>query len=137
MGEPDDINSLFDSIVLSEDRLVSEGYEKGYRAGQQEGSKEGERLGRDRGGKVGTEIGFYLGFVEEWRVIYKADNVADKRKEKVLLALEKLEKEARAFPQVNSKEELAERLDKVRAKFKLLCSLLKVNSDFSSSSNTW
>jgi len=137
MGELDDINSLFDSIVLSEDRLVSEGYERGYRAGQKEGSKEGERLGRERGGKIGTEIGFYLGFVEVWREIYREEDVGERRKEKVLLALQKLEKEAITFPRVNSKEELAERLDQVRAKFRLLCSLLKVNSDFSSSSNTW
>ena len=28
------INSLFDSILLSEDKLVSEGYEKGTRPGR-------------------------------------------------------------------------------------------------------
>ena len=35
MGGDQVIKSLFDSIV-SEDRLVSEGYEKGYKAGQKE-----------------------------------------------------------------------------------------------------
>ena len=50
----EDINSLFDCIALSEDRLVGEGYEKWYR----EGLKEGERLWRLRGGKIGAEIGF-------------------------------------------------------------------------------
>ena len=136
MGDSQDINSLFDCIVLSEDRLVSEGYEKGYKAGQKEGNKEGERLGRERGVKIGAEIGFYLGFVEQWREVYKEGTV-DKRKEKVLVAFNKLEEVANNFPQVNSKEELGERLDTVRAKFKLVCSLLKVNSEFSNNSSSW
>jgi len=136
MGDNQDINSLFDCIVLSEDRLVSEGYEKGYKAGQKEGNKEGERLGRERGVKIGAEIGFYLGFVEQWREVYKEGTV-DKRKEKVLVAFNKLEEVANNFPQVNSKEELGERLDTVRAKFKLVCSLLKVNSEFSNNSSSW
>jgi len=137
MGDLDDINSLFDSIVLSEDRLVCEGYNRGYKAGKQEGSKEGERLGREKGGKIGAEIGFYLGFVEQWREVYSGDGVEDKRKERIVLALEKLDKEAKNFPQINSKEELVDKLDKIRAKFKLLCSLLKVNSDFSKSLKAW
>jgi len=127
---------LFDCIVLSEDRLVGEGYEKGYREGLKKGNKEGERLGRQRGGKIGAEIGFYLGFVEQWKEVYKG-NSGNKRTERVVVALNKLEELATNFPQENSKEELGERLDTVRAKFKLFCSLLKINSEFSLNSSSW
>jgi len=137
MDDKQDINFLFDSIVFSENTLVREGYNRGYIAGQKEGSKEGSRLGTEQGGKIGSEIGFYLGFVEQWKELYEEEKVVDKRREKVLLALEKLELVANNFPQINSKEELGNKLEEVRAKFKLLCSLLKINSDFSHSSNTW
>ena len=132
----EDINSLFDCIVLSEDRLVEEGYEKGYKAGLKEGNREGERLGRQRGGKIGAEIGFYLGFVEQWKEVYQG-NSGKKGTERVVVALNKLEEVANNFPQVNSKEELGERLDLVRAKFKLVCSLLKINSEFSLNPSSW
>ena len=131
-----DINHLFDSIVLSEDKWVGEGYLEGYRAGEREGSREGERLGRQRGHKIGVEIGFYLGFVEQWRQVYKGE-VGDKRKERVIVALDRLGDLAGCFPQVNSKEELGDRLETVRAKFKLVCSLLKINSEFGISSSNW
>jgi len=131
-----DINSLFDGIVLSEDKLVEEGYKEGYQAGQKEGYSEGERLGRQKGGKVGTEIGFYLGFVEQWRQLLKAE-ILDKRTEKVLVTLDKLEQVALNFPQENTKEELGDKLEVVRAKFKLVCSLLKINSEFGTNSSSW
>jgi len=137
MGDIQDINFLFDSIVLSENKLVREGYQRGYSAGQKEGSKEGARLGTEKGGKIGSEIGFYLGFVEQWKELYEEEKVVDKRREKVVQALEKLELLANNFPRVNSKEELGSKLEEVRAKFKLLCSLVKINSDFSNSSSSW
>jgi len=131
-----DINDLFDSIVLSEDRIVCESYETGYKAGESEGFSEGLRLGSERGKKIGSEIGFYLGFVEQWRKFYLTESGDQHRREKVLSALNKLEKAAVDFPHFNSREELSVKLDSIRSKFKLVCSLLKINSVFGDS-NTW
>lgn len=132
MVDAEDINSAFDSILLGEDRLCELGFEEGYRAGAKEGRVEGERLGRQRGQQIGKEIGFYLGFAAEWTEVYQ-NKTTDKKTTKVLAVLQKLTEIAEAFPLENSKEEdFSSRLDLVRAKFKLLCSLLKISSDYSS-----
>ena len=137
MADGEDINSAFDSIVLSEDRVVSAGWEEGYRAGSREGGREGASLGRQRGDKVGQEIGFYLGFGEEWSEAYR-DRPSDKKTDKISVALKKLLELVEAFPEENSKEDdFAVKLDQIRAKFKVLCSLLKINSEYGPTAASW
>ena len=92
--------------------------------------------GRGCGGRGEGRLDFYLGFVEQWKEVYQG-NSGNKRTERVVVALNKLEEVANNFPQLNSKEELGERLDIVRAKFKLVCSLLKINSEFSLNPSSW
>ena len=129
-----DINEIFDGIALSEDNLVKEGYSKGYGAGEREGIEEGENLGREKGWEIGAEIGFYLGFVRELK-LKNTENTGDsKRSQRISEAARKLEEAAKSFPLVNCKEDLTAHLDSVRSRFKLLCSLLKISSDFESSS---
>ena len=59
-----DINDAFDTIILSENRLVEQGYEEGFVAGSREGEEEGYRLGAQKGSEIGQEVGFYIGFTE-------------------------------------------------------------------------
>ena len=95
-----------------------------------------ERLGRQRRGKIEAEIEFYLGFVEQWKEVYQG-NSGNKMTERVVVALNEFEEVANNFLEVNSKEELEERLDIVGAKLKLVCSLLKINSKLSLNPSSW
>ena len=137
MAETEDVNAAFDSLLVAEDRTVSKGWEEGYRAGKEEGRQEGERLGRERGQQVGQEIGFYLGFSEEWLEVYQAEP-SDKKSTKIVNSLQKLHELAEAFPSENSKEEdFTERLQQARAKFKLLCSLLRLGAEGWTAATSW
>jgi len=137
MAETEDVNAAFDSLLVAEDRTVSKGFEEGYKAGKQEGKQEGERLGKERGQQVGQEIGFYLGFSEEWLEVYQ-NKPSDKKAAKILSSLQKLHELADSFPSENSKEEdFTERLQQARAKFKLLCSLLRLGAEGWTAATSW
>jgi HUS1 checkpoint protein len=127
MEAEEDINAAFDSILLGEDRVVELGFEAGYTAGSAEGRLEGARLGRQRGAEVGREVGFYLGFAEELTSAH-SDQSDEKKTAKISIALHKLLELIEAFPEDNSKEEdIAAKLEQIRARFKVVCSLLKVS----------
>ena len=118
MEDSADINDTFDSLLLCEDQLVSKGYLEGLEAGRLNGSKEGLSLGFQKGVEIGEEVGFYEGFAA----------VGEKR-EKVLRQLERLLGLAETFPANNIQElDILDRLLALRAKFKIVCSLLKVKS---------
>ena len=122
-----DINSVFDDIVLSEEKCVDRGFAEGYKEGQSRGRSQGAELGRQQGEVIGTEIGFYLGFLAQFRPDYAEQT--DRKSEKIKSALDKLERLCGEFPQYNSSEGFEDKLEEIRAKFRLLCSLLKISPE--------
>ena len=122
-----DINSVFDDIVLSEEKCVDRGFAEGYKEGQSRGRSQGAELGRQQGEVIGTEIGFYLGFLAQFRPVYAEQT--DRKSEKIKSALDKLERLCGEFPQYNSSEGFEDKLEEIRAKFRLLCSLLKISPE--------
>lgn len=134
MGESD-VNDLFDSITFSEDRLVDSGYQEGYKQGSLEGDQEGFHLGFQKGSELGQEIGFYQGFAEGW--VHEL-NLKEKKPERVLNQLEKLNNLLNRFPTCNKKDnDIEELIREIRAKFKTVCSMLKVSSQFESQDISW
>jgi flagellar biosynthesis/type III secretory pathway protein FliH len=134
MGESD-VNDLFDSITFSEARLVDSGYQEGYKQGSLEGDQEGFHLGFQKGSELGQEIGFYQGFVEGW--VHEL-NLKEKKPERVLNQLEKLNNLLDRFPTCNKKDnDIEEFIREIRAKFKTVCSMLKVSSQFESQDISW
>lgn len=134
MGESD-VNDLFDSITFSEDRLVDSGYQEGYKQGSLEGDQEGFHLGFQKGSELGQEIGFYQGFAEGW--VHEL-NLKEKKPERVLNQLEKLNNLLDKFPTSNKKDnDIEEIIREIRAKFKTVCSMLKVSSQFESQDISW
>ena len=131
-----DINEVFDDISLSEDKFTEQGYKEGVESGIKKNFSEGEALGLEKGRQIGSEIGFYIGFVSEYRKQF-SEPASDKRTEKILTALNKLDTLTSEFPDYNCKEGFEEKLEEIRAKFKQLCSLLKINSEFSPSQTNW
>lgn len=137
MEESKDINDLFDEIVFVEDRLIAVGYKEGFEKGSQEGKQEGVELGFAKGIEIGQEIGFYVGFTQGW-IKHLSSQTENKKSEKVIANLEKLNNLAKDFPSDNLKDvDVVEKLDTMRAKFKTICSLLKIPADFSKRSNSW
>lgn len=120
---------LFDAIVMADDRFRGEGYQEGYEEGSSLGVIEGRRHGTLYGAKVGSEIGCYQGFALAWRcLLHSRAAETDSRKMKVLESLiGMIEK----FPYHDpTYARLHEDLDRIRGKFKQLCSLLNVQPDF-------
>lgn len=120
---------LFDAIVMADDRFRGEGYQEGYEEGSSLGIAEGRQHGAVYGAKIGSEIGCYLGFALAWRcLLHSRAAEKDSKKVKVLQSLiGMIEK----FPYDDpTYARLHEDLDRIRGKFKQLCSLLNVQPDF-------
>ncbi|XP_069479548.1 protein LTO1 homolog isoform X1 [Ambystoma mexicanum] len=124
-------DDIFDSIVMAEERFHGEGYEEGYSEGVHAGVNEGHQYGVLNGSKTGSEIGFYLGFALTWKSLLNTCTNEDDKLGKKLKALDILEGMISEFPWDDAtNDKLQENLDKVRGKFKQVCSLLNIQPDF-------
>nr|XP_025859723.1 oral cancer-overexpressed protein 1 [Vulpes vulpes] len=110
-------------------RFHGEGYQEGYEEGNSLGIIEGRQYGTLHGAKIGSEIGCYQGFAFAWRcLLHTCTTEKDSKKTK---ALESLIEMIQKFPYDDpTYDKLHEDLDKIRGKFKQLCSLLNVQPDF-------
>jgi len=147
----DEFDSAWDDVLLLEERAVSRGQREGLIAGRQRGHEEGFALGVSKGAEIGGEIGFYLGFATAWTKTVEARNSSASQKTKdesagtpkerkkddrALRVLGKLTTAAADFPRDNIKDEdVAQRLEDIRARFKLCCQVLKINSELPSQMN--
>ena len=144
-----DLDSAWDDVLLLEERAVSRGLREGLLAGRHRGHEEGFALGVAKGAEIGGEIGFYLGFASAWTAIIEdrissaslktngestatATRKEQKRDDRALKALGKLAADAADFPRDNIKEEdVAQRLQDIRARFKLCCQVLDIKAELS------
>lgn len=127
--ETADINDVFHSIVLSEERLMKQGFQEGFLKGSLEGEVDGFHLGYHRGAEIGAEIGYYKGVIETLLVVH------DKKKHdipvKVINALQKVSDLINQFPTSNVEDiDIKAACDSVRAGFKKACALLKIDGTF-------
>ncbi|XP_008853185.1 protein LTO1 homolog isoform X1 [Nannospalax galili] len=106
-----------------------EGYREGYEEGSNLGISEGRHCGTLHGAKIGSEIGCYRGFALAWKcLLHSGTEEKDSRKMKVLETLIGLLQD---FPYDDpTYKGLHEDLDRIRGKFRQLCSLLNVQPDF-------
>ena len=134
-----DINDVFDDITLSENKFTDIGFTEGFEAGKKQSYSDGDSLGRERGSQIGTEIGFYIGFIEEYRKQFENQQESPKTKksEKIISIITKIDTLVSEFPDFNCKEGFEEKLEKIRASFKLLCSLLNISSEFNKHTTAW
>uniref|UniRef100_A0A8C9PEF1 Essential protein Yae1 N-terminal domain-containing protein n=1 Tax=Spermophilus dauricus TaxID=99837 RepID=A0A8C9PEF1_SPEDA len=118
----------FTRCLASSIRFHGEGYQEGYEDGSSLGRIEGRQHGALRGAKIGSEIGCYQGFAFAWKHLLHSDASERDRKRKVLESLmgmiEKFPYDDPAY------DKLHEDLDRIRGKFRQLCSLLNVQPDF-------
>ncbi|XP_061564515.1 protein LTO1 homolog [Cololabis saira] len=120
---------LFDSILLADERFRGEGYQEGFEKGTRRGLQDGRRHGASHGAKLSSEISFYYGFGITWKCLlqHKADDKSRKRV-KALDALLGLIRASDLDDPQSAK--LQDDMEKLRAKFRQVCSMLNVPSDF-------
>uniref|UniRef100_A0A452TNP6 LTO1 maturation factor of ABCE1 n=1 Tax=Ursus maritimus TaxID=29073 RepID=A0A452TNP6_URSMA len=120
---------VFPASLLLHHRFHGEGYQEGYEEGNSLGIIEGRQYGTLHGAKIGSEIGCYQGFASAWRCLLHS--CATEKDSKKMKALESLIGMIQKFPYDDpTYDKLHEDLDKIRGKFKQLCSLLNVQPDF-------
>ncbi|KAM5185685.1 protein LTO1 homolog isoform 1-T1 [Callospermophilus lateralis] len=120
---------MFDAIVMADERFHGEGYQEGYEDGSSLGRIEGRQHGALRGAKIGSEIGCYQGFAFAWKYLLHSD--ASERDSRKMKVLESLMGMIEKFPYDDpAYDKLHEDLDRIRGKFRQLCSLLNVQPDF-------
>lgn len=136
------INTVFENILLSEERIAEEGYKLGFDKGVQEGNLSAYHLGEfvflfkstyclivvacdifsgfHRGAEIGAELGFYLGVLIH-------SNIPSPINKKVTNLISQLKSIIEAFPKLNVETlDLFDSLNTIRTQFKKLTSLLKI-----------
>ncbi|XP_075995128.1 protein LTO1 homolog [Genypterus blacodes] len=125
-SENDDI---FDCIVMADERFRGRGYSEGLVIGTKRGLEDGRRHGASHGAKLSTEISFYYGFGFTWKCILQKNT--DLKSKKRLRAVDDLITLVHKVPQDNLQSQiLKESIEKLRAKFRQICSMLSVPTDF-------
>ncbi|XP_007570793.1 protein LTO1 homolog [Poecilia latipinna] len=120
---------LFDSILFADERFRGEGYQEGFQRGTKRGLHNGWRHGASHGANLSSEISFYYGFAISWKCLL--EHQSDDRSRKRLRALEALLNLTQKFPLDDPQSvKLQEDTEKLRAKFRQVCSMLNVPTDF-------
>ncbi|XP_023675543.1 protein LTO1 homolog [Paramormyrops kingsleyae] len=121
---------MFDVILLADDRFHVEGYREGYEEGTRQGLTEGRNHGGTHGAKLSLEMSFYYGFALTWKCLLQNSTEVNTHRKK-LKTLETLLALLQSFPYDDAQyENLQQDITKTRAKFRQVCSLLNVLTDF-------
>jgi hypothetical protein len=114
-----DINEVFDSIVMLEQTVASDGFREGFEKGLNEGAEDAFRQGHIHGMDLGTELGIYRGAAQTWII------AANKSQSKGIDAMRTVIQMLDAFPTVVTRDmDLNEECNKIRAAYRKACSLL-------------
>ncbi|KAG7279947.1 hypothetical protein CRUP_009922 [Coryphaenoides rupestris] len=120
----------FDRIFLSDNRFQEEGYREGFDAGTRQGLQEGTTHGESHGAGLSSEVSFYYGFALTWKCLLQ--NNTDAKSKKHIKTVEALMTKIQAFPYDDPQYEgLLEDMQKIRTKFRQVCSVMAVPTDFS------
>jgi len=122
-------NGVFDDVLEVTDQILAHGQKLGEVDGQLQGYHEGHAVGLRKGGEIGKELGFYEGFASV--VVELAEKYPEIINTRVRQTASRLVESLRAFPLgVATDESINQRLQLIRAKFKVLSSLLGLSGNF-------
>ncbi|XP_023229191.1 protein LTO1 homolog [Centruroides vittatus] len=124
-----DFNDVLNDVAFTENRYRQMGFTRGFSLGEEAGWRDGYSYGLQRGAQIASELGFYQGFVHAWITVLEREESSKQRK---LIALRSLLEMTKNFSQTSMhEEESTERLQKIRAKFKQVVSLLNISGESS------
>lgn len=110
-------------------RFRDEGYREGFEKGSRRGLQDGRRHGACHGARLSCEMSFYYGFAITWKCVLQ--NSIDGKSRKRVKALETLLGMIQSSPLDDPQsQKLQDDMDKLRAKFRQVCSMLSVPADF-------
>uniref|UniRef100_A0A3Q3G1F4 LTO1 maturation factor of ABCE1 n=1 Tax=Labrus bergylta TaxID=56723 RepID=A0A3Q3G1F4_9LABR len=110
-------------------RFRGEGYREGFEKGSRRGLLDGRRHGTSHGAKLSSEISFYYGFAITWKCLLQHNT--DVKSRKRLKAVEALLGLIQKSPQDDpASAKIQEDVERLRAKFRQVCSMMNVPADF-------
>uniref|UniRef100_A0A8C4NNB4 LTO1 maturation factor of ABCE1 n=1 Tax=Eptatretus burgeri TaxID=7764 RepID=A0A8C4NNB4_EPTBU len=116
---------LFDAIVMADERFRSDGFHEGWSFGEMQGLREGKHLGAIEGAKLASEVSYCHGFAATWKALLQMENTENPRTSRRLKVLDSLLLMICNFPLHDAANPLLQdHLEKIRGKFKQVCSLL-------------
>ena len=127
-------------LLNVEEKTLEKGLKEGEDISFHKHFTEGFALGLTKGYEVGSEITFYKVFAKIWLEILvakKDDNNSNNKEQKLLQQLLEL---ADQCPEFNSQEDENSKLfQKLNAKFKQVCAVLKLNTtrEIESNDTSW
>lgn len=120
---------LFDNIIMADERFRREGYREGFEKGTCRGFLYGRKHGISHGAKLSIEISFYYGYAITWKYLLQSNT--DVKSRKRMKALKSLLGLIQNYPRDDPQSlELQEDMMKLRAKFRQVCTMLGVSTDF-------
>lgn len=129
-AEVDPFESIESLLLNVEEKTLEKGLKEGEDISFHKHFTEGFALGLVKGYEVGSEITFYKVFAKTWLDLAKDDQPKEQKLLQQLLEL------AEQCPEFNSKEENSNLRQKLNAKFKQVCAVLKLNTRAIESNDT-
>jgi hypothetical protein len=113
---------MFDSIVDFEQTEYKRGYDEGFLKGKAEGFQMGREIGYKKGIEIVSEIEMYRGFCKELEEIHAEENkLSAKQLRTIHYILDAIGKIKLPYDEL-----IVEKLEDIRAKYKILQSLLGI-----------
>lgn len=114
-----DVNDAFESVFLAENLAEKKSYEEGLAIGKKQWF-DAFHLGYHKGSQIASELGYIYGVAIFCQKNLKSDKVSD--------ICTKLIEEIGDFPKENIEtRDIVGELEKIRSRFKRLCSLAKID----------
>ncbi|OZJ03299.1 hypothetical protein BZG36_02274 [Bifiguratus adelaidae] len=118
-----------DALVNLETMFMEYGYEDGMKAGELSGALEGRVLGCEKAFEISRELGYYYGCASTWIMLFQKS--PDKFSDRLLKQAQSLQTLIDEIPMENQvNTEILLLVERVRAKFKVLTSILGVSQKY-------
>lgn len=119
------MDDIFDSSLNLEETHYKEGYDQAYAEGLVAGKEEARQVGLKLGFEVGEELGFYKGCVDLWASAIRVDQA--RFSSRAQTGIRQMEELLWEYPMMDPEDQhVQEIMDKLRNKFKMVCSSLHV-----------